>query len=80
MQKQKKKRKKKPIPAICKCMVSMVTHNAIFKNGGVATKSFISHLLVSLDYKTWYQKKKLRHRPFITWSDIKISNLHIHEY
>ena len=47
--------KKKLIPAMCKCMVSIATHNAILKNGGVTTKSFISQLLLSLDYKTWYQ-------------------------
>ena len=49
--------KKKLIPAMRKCMVSMATHNAILKNGGVTTKSFISQLLLSLDYKTWYQIK-----------------------
>ena len=47
--------KKKLIPAMCKCMVSMATNNAIIKIGGVTTKSFISQLLLSLDYKTWYQ-------------------------
>ena len=49
--------KKKLILAICKCMVSMATHNAILKNGGVTTKSFKSQLLLCLDYKTWYQIK-----------------------
>ena len=49
--------RKKIIPAMCNCMVSMATHNAILKNGGVTTKAFISQLLLSLDYKTWYQKK-----------------------
>ena len=63
--------KKKLIPAVCKCMVSMATHNVILKNGGVTRKSFISQLLLSLNYKTWYQIK-LRRRPFITWSDIQI--------
>ena len=47
--------KKKLIPAMCKCMVSMATNNAILKIGGVTTKSFISQLLLSLYYKTWYQ-------------------------
>ena len=45
--------KKNLISAMCQCMVSMATHNAIFKNGGVTTKSFISQLLLSLDYKTY---------------------------
>ena len=49
--------KKKLIPAMCNCMVSMATHSAILKNGGVTTKSIISQLLLSLDYKTWYQIK-----------------------
>ena len=49
--------KKKLIPAICKCMVSMATHNAILKNGGATTKSFIPQLVLGLDYKTWYQIK-----------------------
>ena len=40
---------------MCKCMVSMAANNAILKNGGVTTKSFISQSLLSLDYKTWYQ-------------------------
>ena len=49
--------KKKLNLAMYKCMVSMATHNAILKNGGVTTKSFISQLLLSLDYKIWYQIK-----------------------
>ena len=49
--------KKKLAQAMCKCMVSMATHNAILQNGGVTTKSFISQLLLRLDYKTWYQIK-----------------------
>ena len=57
MQKKFNLKKKKLIPAMCKCMVSMGTHNAILKNGGVTTKSFISQLLLSPDYKTWYQIK-----------------------
>ena len=44
---------------MCNCMVSIATHNAILKNGGVTTKSIISQLLLSLDYKTWYQIKAL---------------------
>ena len=51
--------KKKLIPAMCKCMVSMATNNAILKIGGVTTKSFISQLLLSLDYKTLYQIQAL---------------------
>ena len=51
--------RKKLIPAMCKCMVSKATNNAILKNGGVTTKSFISQLLLSLDYKTWYQIQAL---------------------
>ena len=35
----------------------MATHNAIFKIGGVPTKSIISQLLLSLDCYTWYQIK-----------------------
>ena len=50
--------KKKLIPAMCKCMVSMATHNAIHsQKGGVTTKSIIPQLLLRLDYKTWYQIK-----------------------
>ena len=45
--------KKILIPDMCKCTVSMANHNAILKNGGVTTESFISQLLLSLDYKTW---------------------------
>ena len=48
---------KKLIPAMCKCMVSMATHNAIFKGVRATTKSFISELLLSLDYKIWCQIK-----------------------
>ena len=48
---------KKRILAKCKCMVSMATHNAILKNGGVTRKSFESQLLLSINYKTWYQIK-----------------------
>ena len=48
---------KELIPAMCKCMVSMATHNAILKNVCATTKSFLSQLLLSLDYKTWYQIK-----------------------
>ena len=51
--------KKKLIPAMCKCMVSVATNYAILKNGGVTTKPFISQLLLSLDYKTWYQIQAL---------------------
>ena len=51
--------RKKLIPDMCKCMVSVATNNAILKNGGVTTKSFISQLLLSLDYKTWNQIQAL---------------------
>ena len=43
-------REKKRILAICKCMVSMATNNAILLNGSVPTKTTISQLLLSLDY------------------------------
>ena len=49
--------RKKLVPAMCKYMVSMATHNAILQNGGVTTKSFISQLPLRQDYKTWYQIK-----------------------
>ena len=49
--------KKKLIPAICKCMGVIETHNAILKNGGVTRKSFISQLILNLNYKTWCQIK-----------------------
>ena len=42
--------RKKLILAMSKCMVSMATHNAILLNGGVPTKTTISHLFYSLDY------------------------------
>ena len=54
---QKSLTSKKLIPGMCKCMVSMATNNEILKNGDVTTKSVISQLLLSLDYKTWYQIK-----------------------
>ena len=51
--------KKKLIPAMCKCMVSMATHNAILKKGGVTRKSFISQLLLRLNYKNLVPNKSL---------------------
>ena len=36
--------------AMKKCMVSMATHNAVFKNEGVRTKLLIYHLLLIIDY------------------------------
>ena len=59
---------KKLIPAMCKCMVSMATHNVIFKNGGVTvtTKLFIPHLLVSLDYKTYNNNNNNNNKDFIS--------------
>ena len=66
-------------------LVSMATHNAILKNGGVPTKSLICQLLLNLNTK-FGTRLKLRHIPFIIWSAIqiiqlcKLSNLHIHEY
>ena len=38
-------------------LVSMATHYAILKNGGVPTKSTICQLLLNLKYKIWYQIK-----------------------
>ena len=35
-------------------MVSMAPHNVVFKNGVVRTKLLISHLLLIIDYYTWY--------------------------
>ena len=35
----------------------MATHNVILKNGGIATKLVLSHQLLILGNKTWYQVK-----------------------
>ena len=51
----KKVPKNKPVWAMCKCMVSMATRNAILKNGGVPKNSLISaatnHRLLNLVIK-----------------------------
>ena len=52
-------------------LVSMATHNAILKNGGVPTKSTICQLLFDLKYIIWYQ---IRHIPFSYDQQCKFSN------
>ena len=43
---------------LCKnAWFQMATHNVILKNGGIATKLVVSHQLLILGSKTWYQVK-----------------------
>ena len=47
----KKNSKNSHVLAMCKCLVSMATHNVILKNWVVPTKSIIHQPLLVLDYK-----------------------------
>ena len=49
----------------------MKTLKMWFTNGGIRIRSIISQLLRVVDYKTLYIIK-LRHRPFIPWSNMQL--------